>query len=157
MQPPSTYRVDMTDVEFREQVDKGGLAWAPLLIHGNLWTAAPAQIDPATQAHIRACRKNTRCRCLRLAPPRRVWLRDGVGYRTADYEVGMLVTDRAHGVLTTPFRYIDYALKRIKLLRHHNVEPFFVFDGGPLPAKTGTEEDREKYVKSSRAAPGDSA
>src|SRR5260370_39292060 len=43
-------------------------------------------------------------------------------------------------------RYIDYALKRIRLMRHHKVEPFLVFDGGPLPAKTCTEEDREKYV-----------
>ena len=33
-------------------------------------------------------------------------------------------------------------------MRHHKVEPFLVFDGGPLPAKMGTEEDREKFVDS---------
>lgn len=52
-------------------------------------------------------------------------------------------------LITLLLRYIDYALKRIRLMRHHKVEPFLVFDGGPLPAKMGTEEDREKYVDSS--------
>lgn len=52
-------------------------------------------------------------------------------------------------LITSLLRYIDYALKRIRLMRHHKVEPFLVFDGGPLPAKMSTEEDREKYVDSS--------
>ena len=52
-------------------------------------------------------------------------------------------------MLVTPlFRYIDYALKRIRLLRHYTVEPFLVFDGGPLPAKIGTEAERERCVNS---------
>jgi len=54
-------------------------------------------------------------------------------------------------LMTTLFRYIDYALKRIRLMRHCAVEPFLVFDGGPLPAKTGTEEEREKFVDTSNA------
>jgi exonuclease-1 len=29
-------------------------------------------------------------------------------------------------------------------MRHHKVEPFIVFDGGPLPAKKGTESERSK-------------
>jgi exonuclease-1 len=39
-------------------------------------------------------------------------------------------------------RYVDFAMQRIRLLRHHNIEPYLVFDGGPLPAKKGTESDR---------------
>ena len=58
-----------------------------------------------------------------------------------------------HGVyrmFTAPlFRYIDYALKRIRLMRHYKVEPFLVFDGGQLPAKMGTEKDRERFFDTS--------
>lgn len=32
------------------------------------------------------------------------------------------------------------------MLRHHGVEPYVVFDGGPLPAKKGTESERAKFV-----------
>ncbi|KAF8652373.1 hypothetical protein AX16_004401 [Volvariella volvacea WC 439] len=41
-------------------------------------------------------------------------------------------------------KYVDYAMHRIRLLRHHNIEPYIVFDGGPLPAKQGTESDRKQ-------------
>ncbi|KAJ7781295.1 PIN domain-like protein [Mycena metata] len=40
-------------------------------------------------------------------------------------------------------KYVDYAMHRVRLLRHHKIEPYIVFDGGPLPAKQGTEIDRE--------------
>ncbi|KAJ7461719.1 exodeoxyribonuclease 1 [Mycena galericulata] len=40
-------------------------------------------------------------------------------------------------------KYVDYAMHRVRLLRHHKVEPYIVFDGGPLPAKKGTEVDRQ--------------
>ena len=53
--------------------------------------------------------------------------------------------------VTLLFRYIDHTLKRIRLMRHFAVEPFLVFDGGPLPAKTGTEAERERCVSSSTA------
>jgi exonuclease-1 len=44
-------------------------------------------------------------------------------------------------------------MHRVRLLRHHHVEPFIVFDGGPLPAKAGTETDRlEKRETAKRKA-----
>jgi exonuclease-1 len=46
-------------------------------------------------------------------------------------------------------RFVDYAMYRVRLLRHHGIEPYIVFDGGPLPAKKKTEVSREKYVLSS--------
>lgn len=39
---------------------------------------------------------------------------------------------------------MDYAMHRVRLLQHHNITPYIVFDGGPLPAKKGTESDRKK-------------
>lgn len=41
-------------------------------------------------------------------------------------------------------RYVEYAMHRVRLLRHHKVQPFVVFDGGPLPAKKGTEVERKQ-------------
>jgi exonuclease 1 len=41
-------------------------------------------------------------------------------------------------------RYVDYAMHRVRLLKHHNITPYIVFDGGPLPAKKGTESERKK-------------
>lgn len=35
-------------------------------------------------------------------------------------------------------------MSRVHLLRHHKVQPYIVFDGGPLPAKKGTEIERRK-------------
>lgn len=35
-------------------------------------------------------------------------------------------------------------MHRVRLLRHHNIQPYIVFDGGPLPAKKGTETDRKR-------------
>ena len=35
-------------------------------------------------------------------------------------------------------------MHRVRLLRHHRIEPYIVFDGGPLPAKKGTESERKK-------------
>ncbi len=47
--------------------------------------------------------------------------------------------------LGTPTKkHIDYMLKRIQMFRSYRVEPFLVFDGGPLPAKFATEEERRK-------------
>ncbi|TBU34279.1 PIN domain-like protein [Dichomitus squalens] len=39
-------------------------------------------------------------------------------------------------------KYVEYAMHRVRLLRHHGIAPFLVFDGGPLPAKKGTEAER---------------
>ena len=41
-------------------------------------------------------------------------------------------------------RYVDYCMQRVRLLRYHKIQPFIVFDGGPLPAKQGTEKERER-------------
>jgi hypothetical protein len=46
--------------------------------------------------------------------------------------------------LTNILRFVDYAMHRVRLLRYHGITPFIVFDGGPLPAKKGTEESRAK-------------
>lgn len=47
-------------------------------------------------------------------------------------------------MLTFSPRYVDYAMQRVRLLRHHKIRPYIVFDGGPLPAKTGTETERKQ-------------
>lgn len=33
-------------------------------------------------------------------------------------------------------------MHRVRLLQHYNITPYIVFDGGPLPAKKGTESKR---------------
>lgn len=35
-------------------------------------------------------------------------------------------------------------MERVRLLRYHKIEPYIVFDGGPLPAKKGTEIERKQ-------------
>ena len=35
-------------------------------------------------------------------------------------------------------------MHRVRLLRHYNIHPYIVFDGGPLPAKKGTEQERKQ-------------
>ena len=35
-------------------------------------------------------------------------------------------------------------MHRVRLLRHHKIVPYIVFDGGPLPAKRGTDTERKK-------------
>ncbi|KAI0828680.1 PIN domain-like protein [Trametes gibbosa] len=41
-------------------------------------------------------------------------------------------------------KYVEYAMHRVRLLRHHGIQPYLVFDGGPLPAKQGTESERKQ-------------
>ncbi|ORY32105.1 PIN domain-like protein [Naematelia encephala] len=73
----------------------------------------------------------------RLAVDAYVWLHKGA-FGCAE--------DLVKGKKTTKF--VDYAMYRVRMLRHHGIEPYVVFDGGPLPAKKGTEDSRAK----SRAA-----
>ncbi|KAF9500687.1 PIN domain-like protein [Pleurotus eryngii] len=68
-----------------------------------------------------------------LAVDAYVWLHRGV-YSCA--------TELATGKRT--HKYVDYAMHRVRLLRHHGIEPYVVFDGGPLPAKRGTESERKQ-------------
>jgi exonuclease 1 len=35
-------------------------------------------------------------------------------------------------------------MQRVRLLRHYGIHPYIVFDGGHLPAKRGTEEERRR-------------
>ncbi|KAF8586120.1 hypothetical protein K439DRAFT_1632043 [Ramaria rubella] len=41
-------------------------------------------------------------------------------------------------------KYVDYAMHRVRLLQYHKITPYIVFDGGPLPAKKGTEVERKR-------------
>lgn len=61
-----------------------------------------------------------------------VWLHRGA-YGCAE--------DLVHGRPTT--KYVNYALHRIRMLRHHGISPYVVFDGDRLPSKQRTEDDRE--------------
>lgn len=40
-------------------------------------------------------------------------------------------------------QYVNYAVHRIRMLRHHGVKPYVVFDGDRLPSKGRTEDDRQ--------------
>lgn len=40
--------------------------------------------------------------------------------------------------------FIRYCMKRINLLRHHDITPIVVFDGARLPMKSKTEEERKE-------------
>jgi len=35
-------------------------------------------------------------------------------------------------------------MHRVRLLKYYNIQPYIVFDGGPLPAKKGTEQERKQ-------------
>lgn len=48
-------------------------------------------------------------------------------------------------------KYVDYVMHRVRFLRHHGVSPYLVFDGGPLPAKEGTERERAKKRREAAA------
>lgn len=45
-------------------------------------------------------------------------------------------------------RYIAYVCRKLRFLLDHGVIPILVFDGDRLPAKKGTEHERQKYVTS---------
>ena len=50
-------------------------------------------------------------------------------------------------------RYVDYCMSRVRTLKHYGINPYIVFDGGPLPAKLGTEKEREKKMEDARGRP----
>ncbi|CAI2171441.1 19632_t:CDS:2, partial [Funneliformis geosporum] len=41
-------------------------------------------------------------------------------------------------------KYVEYCMRRVRMLKEFNVQPFIVFDGGYLPAKYHTEQIRER-------------
>lgn len=42
-------------------------------------------------------------------------------------------------------RYIEYFMHRVNLLRYHKITPVVVFDGGNVPCKAATEEERNRH------------
>lgn len=42
-------------------------------------------------------------------------------------------------------QYLSYFMHRINLLRHYEVTPVVVFDGGSIPCKAATEEERQRF------------
>ncbi|KAK4779347.1 hypothetical protein SAY86_006875 [Trapa natans] len=46
--------------------------------------------------------------------------------------------------------FLNYFMHRINLLRHYKVTPVVVFDGGSLPCKAATEDDRQRRRNASR-------
>ncbi|KAJ7522352.1 hypothetical protein O6H91_18G007700 [Diphasiastrum complanatum] len=45
------------------------------------------------------------------------------------------------------FKYVDYCMHKVNLLRHHGVKPLLVFDGGLLPMKAEQEAKRARTRK----------
>ncbi|KAF8399026.1 hypothetical protein HHK36_014892 [Tetracentron sinense] len=43
-------------------------------------------------------------------------------------------------------RYLQYFMHRINLLRHYKITPVVVFDGGSIPCKAATEDERHRQV-----------
>ncbi|KAI0463178.1 hypothetical protein LJB42_003198 [Komagataella kurtzmanii] len=54
----------------------------------------------------------------------------------------------SHGVATK--KYIQYVMKRVEMLFHFQITPYFVFDGDYLPCKAETEAKREARRKEYR-------
>ncbi|XP_074316592.1 exonuclease 1 [Silene latifolia] len=48
------------------------------------------------------------------------------------------------------YQYINYFMHRINLLRHHKITPVVIFDGGNIPCKAVTENDRYRHRKANR-------
>lgn len=71
----------------------------------------------------------------RLAVDAYVWLHKGAFGCAEELVKGRKTT-----------KFVDYAMYRVRMLRHYGVEPYVVFDGGPLPAKRGTEDSRARWV-----------
>ena len=44
------------------------------------------------------------------------------------------------------FRYVNYCMKRLRMLLFHNVTPIMVFDGRNLPTKADKEKERREWV-----------
>lgn len=43
-------------------------------------------------------------------------------------------------------QYLQYFMHRINLLRHYKITPVVVFDGGNIPCKAATEQERHRHV-----------
>ncbi|KAL0939573.1 exo1 protein [Colletotrichum truncatum] len=47
-------------------------------------------------------------------------------------------------------KYVDFAMHRVRMLRHFGVKPYLVFDGDFLPSKAATEDSRAKRREDSK-------
>ncbi|KAJ8773078.1 hypothetical protein K2173_028255 [Erythroxylum novogranatense] len=47
-------------------------------------------------------------------------------------------------------RYLDYFMHRINLLKHYNITPVVVFDGGSIPCKAATQYERYRKRQTNR-------
>lgn len=52
--------------------------------------------------------------------------------------------------MLTQYRYVDFAMNRVRMLIHFGVTPYLVFDGDYLPSKKGTEVERSGRRKEAR-------
>ena len=50
------------------------------------------------------------------------------------------------------YRFVDFAMHRVRMLQHFGVIPFIIFDGDYLPSKAATEADRAKRREESKRA-----
>jgi len=135
-----------------------------LTLYGYPRPPPASQVHPPAPKDLRICRANVRstidfltmranrlrlqlgCGWLCVASQRCFWLRSADCERRTNNEVRQNIPclrtardyDHQHY-----YRYVDYAMNHIRLLKHHNITPFVVLDGGPLPAKRGTESSRQ--------------
>ncbi|KAK0564366.1 hypothetical protein OC844_001755 [Tilletia horrida] len=93
----------------------------------------PLLKDIQTSTHIREYKGKT------LGVDAYVWLHRGA-YACAQELVLGQPTDK----------FIRYAMHKINMLRHFGVTPYLVFDGGKLPSKKRTEDDRERRRSENR-------
>jgi exonuclease-1 len=52
--------------------------------------------------------------------------------------------------MLTCYRFVDFAMHRVRMLQHFGVIPYLVFDGDYLPSKAATEADRAKRRSESK-------
>ena len=55
-----------------------------------------------------------------------------------------------HDLVLTAFRYVEFAMHRVRMLIHFGITPYIVFDGDYLPSKAQTETARAKRRADSR-------
>jgi hypothetical protein len=83
---------------------------------------------------------------VRMAAQRCLRVRRGSSQGHSNYKASIDVLIPLGGIVNSfpsfPNRFVDYAMYRVRLLKYHGITPIIVFDGGPLPAKKGTEVER---------------
>jgi exonuclease 1 len=57
----------------------------------------------------------------------------------------------SRSLLIDLYRYVEFAMNRVRMLIHFGVVPYLVFDGANLPSKAGTDSERHSRRAESRA------